>query len=286
LEASGDLNAMIQKWKRNPALLECQEYQINNHMALKISGLGFEQILDKYIAIRPDCIRHALQTLPAAWNAFHGKGVDLGGGVGAVSSVIALKQEVQQIYCVEVTENCVVAFQPVVKEQILGDRCEKVISVLGDFDNLQLPSSSIDFAISWDSMHHSADVVKTLNEVHRVLKQTGKLIIVDRAHNNSTPDEEIKRMGNIQYDKTFLRGVYQPEDKKLTRLENGEHDYRFYEWEAFFNNTGMMIDDVVLIKTMHVEDNNKNDAGIKEIPVPYSLGGFIKQKVVYVLVPI
>lgn len=276
---------MYQEWKRNPALLEGQEYLVNNHMALQISKLGFEQIIDKYIAITPECIQHTLRALPKAWNSFYGQGVDLGGGVGAVSSIIALKPAVSLIYCIEVTEHCVSECQPVVKKHILGDRQAKMISVLGDFDNLELPAGSLDFAVSWDSMHHSVDLVKTLKETRRVLKKTGKLVIIDRAHDNATPDAEIERMGNIIYDKKFMRDVFQPEGKKLTRLENGEHDYRFYEWEDFFERAGFEVIDKALIKTIGTLDECKNDAGVREIPVDYSLGGFIQRKVVYILAP-
>lgn len=40
-------------------------------------------------------------------------------------------------------------------------------------------------------MHHSKNLVKTLIGIRKVLKKSGKLIIVDRAHNNNTSDAEI-----------------------------------------------------------------------------------------------
>ena len=80
----------------------------------------------------------------------------------------------------------------------------KVISVIGDFDNLQLDNNTLDFAISWDSMHHSINLSRTLLEVKRVLKPNGFFIVVDRGYDNATTDEEIAKLGNIQYDKDFL----------------------------------------------------------------------------------
>ena len=49
----------------------------------------------------------------------------------------------------------------------------RVIPVLGDFDNLKVEDESIDWIIEFDSLHHSFDLERTAKESYRVLKEGG-----------------------------------------------------------------------------------------------------------------
>ncbi len=273
-----------QVWKRNPNLLSGQEYTTNQLVAQKTSAKGFREIIDEYVYIQSENVEKTFNIIPNSSELIHGIGVDLGGGVGCISSTLAKRDSVEKIYCIEVVEDVVKLCQPVVKKEILKEKDNKVISVVGDFDNLELSDYSIDFAVSWDSMHHSTDLVNTLKECKRVLKKNGALIIVDRAHNNSTPDSEIERMLNIVYDEDFLIKYYRPKDMILTRRENGEHEHRFFEWKRFFYEAGFDLLDCVVIKTESDENRVlKNDENVKEIFVDYNLGAYGNRKVAFVL---
>ena len=136
-------------------------------------------------------------------------------------------------------------------------------------------------------MHHSSNLYKTLSECKRVLKDDSVFVIVDRGHNDSTSDSEIERMLNIIYNKEFLIKNYRSEDTILTRRENGEHEYRFSEWENYFKESGFNILSSTIIKTSTDENKKlKNDVGIPEIFVDYEIGAFGNRKVVFVLKPI
>ena len=271
-------------WKRNPILISGQEYIGNQLIAQDASSKGFRTIIDEYVYIDSEYVEKTFNIIPKSLELIHGIGVDLGGGVGCISSTLAKRDSVEKIYCIEVVEDVVKLCQPIVKKEILKEKDDKVISVVGDFDNLQLEDNSIDFAVSWDSMHHSINPVKTFKECKRVLKKDGILIIVDRAHNNSTPDSEIERMLNIKYDKEFLIKNHRPKNMVLTRKENGEHEYRFSEWKQFFQEAGFNLLESVIIKTTSGENIRiKNDDDIKEIFVDYNLGAFGNRKVAFVL---
>ena len=217
---------------------------------------GFSAIIDEYVYIHPENVENTFDIIPNSSEHIHGIGIDLGGGVGCISSTLAKRKNVKKIYCVELVEEAVTMCQPIVKREILKENDNKVISVVGDFDDLNLENNSIDFAVSWDSMHHSMNLVKTLKECKRVLKKNGIFIIVDRAHNNSTPDSEIERMLNIVYDENFLTKFYRPKGTILTRKENGEHEHRFFEWDNFFEGSGFKLIDSVVIKT-ESDENRK-----------------------------
>ena len=91
-------------------------------------------------------------------------------------------------------------------------------------------------------------------------------------------------MLNIKYDESFLIKNHRPSDMILTRRENGEHEYRFFEWKLFFQKSGFHLLDEFIFKT-RTNDNmiSKNNENIKEILVDYNLGGFGNKKVVFVL---
>ena len=109
-------------------------------------------------------------------------------------------------------------------------------------------------------------------------------MFIDRAHNNSTPDSEIERMLNIVYDKEYLRKNYLDENMTLTRKDNGEHEWRFREWDEYFKQSGFRPKEVIILKTDTPENRAlKNDVNLAEIFVPFNLGGFGHRKVGFVL---
>jgi len=274
----------IQTWKRDLNLISGQEYMTNQIVAREISSNGYESIINDYVFIDTNQVEKTFKLIPNTWDLIKGIGIDLGGGVGCISSTLAKKDQVEKIYCVELVEEAVKLCQPIVKDTILGSKANKVQSVVGDFDQLELPDNSIDFAVSWDSMHHSQDPVKTFEECKRVLKPNGVFIIVDRAHNNSTDNSEIERMLNIEYDEEFLIKNHRPTDLVLTRRENGEHEYRYFEWYDFFKKSGFQVLSNVIIKTLTDENQKlKNDANIQEIFVDYKLGAFGDRKIAFAL---
>ena len=274
-------------WKYDKQVRTNQEYLGNKILAEKTSEKGYDAIISEYVYIDSSEVEKTVKLIPNIYDKIKGIGIDLGGGVGCISSTLAKNPNVEKIFCVELVEDAVILCQPIVKKQILKDQYEKVVSVVGDYNFLELPDNSVDFAISWDAMHHSQDPVITLQECKRVLKKNGIFIVIDRAHNNSTPDEEIERILNITYDEEFLKKNYRRLDEKLTRKENGEHEYRFYEWKEFFQKSGFELVSSVIIKTKTEENLKlKNDDNIKEIFTEYELGAFGNRKIAYVLSPL
>ena len=270
------------KWKIN-ADINNQEYIGNGLLAEELSKKGYDAIIKEYVYIYPDKVKNIFELILGSID-FAGTGIDLGSGVGCISATIAEDDKVEKIYSIEIVENVVNLCQPVVINKILGDKRNKVISIVGDFDNIELPNNSVDFSVSWFSMHHSNNLEVTLKECLRVLKPNGRLVIVDRAHNNSTKDSELQRMMNIVYSSDFMSKNYRPEGSILTRKDNGEHEYRFYEWEDFFKKSGFQIISSIIIKTDTLENHNlKNDNKIKEIFVPFKIGGFGDRAVGYIL---
>ena len=271
-------------WKISKKFLNTEDYKLNNRIAKKYSKENINKLAKKYTHIKPEHINSLLKTNSKVWKNLKGLGADLGGGIGLVSSVIAKKKDIKKIYCVEVVKNAVTKCQPRIKKKILDKKAKKVISVLGSFDHIELKKSSLDFCIAWDAMHHSENLVKTLIGIKKVLKKNGKFIIVDRAQNNDTSDTEIERLMNIVYPKEFLRKNHLPINKKLTRRMNGEREYRYSDWEKSFKKSGFKIEEVIILKEKHEKVlYKKNDNKINEKIVNFSVGGFERKKIIYMV---
>ena len=273
-----------EEWPIDNSYLNSEDYKLNNRIALEVYGKGYDEISKKYTHIKPHEIQTVLKLSSNIFSKLSGNGIDLGGGVGSVSSVVALSQLVDKNVCLEITRNCVTKCHPIVISKILGDRSSKVSSVIGDFDNLNLEAKSLNFAIAWDALHHSNNIVNTLNEVRRVLKEDGYFLIIDRGHNNATSQKEVDRMLNVQYSEELLLDNYLPRDKVLTRKDNGEHEYRYNEWTEFFSLSGFVIEEALIVREKCQKNSNfNNDASIEEVFVDFELGGFERQKVMYLL---
>jgi ubiquinone/menaquinone biosynthesis C-methylase UbiE len=172
---------------------------------------------------------------------FDGVGIELGAGCGLLSAIVALERAVTAIYAVEVCEDVATLLIPKVAEAVLGRDALKVRPVVGSFDRLSLPANSIDFVVEIDSLHHSDNLEISLAESARVLKRGGWMLCFDRAHANTVTNEQVEEMLAEVYSREFLVAHYYPADIRLTRRENGEHEYRMFEWTSAFERAGFRL---------------------------------------------
>jgi SAM-dependent methyltransferase len=272
-------------WPRNPAFVDSEAYRTDDRLVQEAARKGYRALIEEYVYIDTTEVVRLFSLVPGAIEIFRGVGADLGGGVGCISASIAGFGDVDRIYCVEIVESAAKLAHPVVVGTILGQRRSKVTSVVGDFDRLEISDSSLDFAVAWDSMHHSQNPVGTLLECRRALKPSGSLVIVDRGHNNTTPDSEIERMLNINYSREWLIKNYRDPDIAFSRREYGEHEYRWREWESFFERAGFALRATTVVKTAPPR-TPPNDAGYPETLVDFEVGAHNQSKVCYLLTPV
>lgn len=151
-----------------------------------------------------------------------GTGLELGAGIAALSALFSRNKYVKEIYAVELVPKITKLLQPKVIEKY-GDP-NKVIPVVGSFDDIKLPDHSVDFIIEYDSLHHSFNLSSTIEESYRVLRRNGILLALDRAHYQGSDPRVMGNAMNVVYSKEFLKKNGYPEDMHLTRKDNGEHE--------------------------------------------------------------
>ena len=167
-----------------------------------------------------------------------GIGLEVGSGPAALSSVLAKKQAVEKIYALEVCEPIVKILMLKVVRYILGESDNKIVGVVGDFDNLELPDSSIDFIFDFFSLHHSNNLGDTIKECGRVLKPGGFVLCFDKARPDGYTKEDLDGLMDTEYGAEGKKRFNVPAGQKFTRRMNGEKEYRLKDWKAVFMNGG------------------------------------------------
>ena len=165
-----------------------------------------------------------------------GVGVELGAGCAAISvELVKSNPEINKIYAVEIVPEIVeFAAVPLIDMHMNN---EKVIPVVGDFDSLKLKDESIDFIVEFDSLHHSFNLEKTIAESGRVLKSGGQLLAIDRSHWSASKRRRLE-LENQEYSIKFLEDRGIPVETRITRADNGEHEYLLSEYIGAFKHAG------------------------------------------------
>jgi ubiquinone/menaquinone biosynthesis C-methylase UbiE len=211
-----------------------------NQLATQLAGEEASVIARRYVYLSEgemaemvDLVERHLMERP-----FSGVGIELGSGCASLAAAVATRPQVRAVLGLEICENFDILMNKVARS-VLGSEASKIIPVVGSFDDLRIPDDSLDFAVDHDSLHHSDDLETTIKECARVLKPGGVLVCFDRCHPNSVTDEDVERMLNHVYSPRFLKANGYPTDIRLTRGENGEHEYRLFEWQAATEAAGM-----------------------------------------------
>ncbi|MCP5066427.1 MAG: class I SAM-dependent methyltransferase [bacterium] len=148
---------------------------------------------------------------------------------------MAERPGVTAVISVDVCENFARLVIPRVADEMLGGSgSERVVATRGSFDDVSLPDGAVDFVVEIGAFHHADDLSGVVREAARVLRPGGILVCFDRALPDALTDGEVDRMLDRAYTADWLAENGYPVDEVLTRRENGEHEYRYFEWERAF----------------------------------------------------
>lgn len=169
---------------------------------------------------------------------FHGIGLEVGAGPLVFSSVLARWKQVSRLYGVEVCSPIIERLFPVIAREVAGPDSEKLIGVVGSFDDMRLPDGSVDFVLDFYSLHHSLDIGVTLREIVRILRPGGFLLMLDKARPDSFSDNDLDALMDQPYGDDYKRQFGLPLQMRLTRRMNGEREYRLKDWRTALTHAG------------------------------------------------
>ncbi len=236
----------VLQWPVEDCLLKSPAVENRNRLARAFAARELRDILEIYVGMVPETAAtrfgHYFDELEDVGLSLAGTGLELGAGIGVFSAfAIDRYPAIETIHAVELVPDVVRLLQPRVISAFARERKNRVQPISGSFDNLQLPDRSCDFCIEYASLHHSNDLVRTLNEVARVLKPGAPLIAIDRSHHNHLSDAQRTFMLNVEYSAEWKHQMGYPEEP-LNRRDNGEHELRLDEWEDAFGRAGFRLD--------------------------------------------
>lgn len=232
------------RWPVPDALRAAPAVTLRDHFALQLAARPAENIAERYVYMFPWQMAELVRLVERRYlpHPLRGRGIELGAGCGVLAAVAAARPDVEAVIALEVCEQVTARLVPVLAAHVLGGDADKVIPVVGSFDDLRIPDNSLDFAIENDSLHHSDDLAVTIGECARVLKPGGYLLCFDRCHDNSVTDAEVDRLLSKVYGPEFLVAHGYPPEMRLTRRDNGEHEYREFEWRRAGERAGLVLD--------------------------------------------
>jgi SAM-dependent methyltransferase len=170
---------------------------------------------------------------------FAGQVADLGSGTGLMAGVLSRREPIRRVHAVEYSRNYVANIMPLVFRQV-GARPERIVRVVGDYNELRLEDASLDFVFELEAYHHSESIERTVAEAYRVLKPGGVFVGLERSHPDRTSLAKLQAFLDRQLtDKQKRRYGFDP-SRSVTRREWGEHEYRVREWKGFFDMAGFV----------------------------------------------
>ena len=238
----------IRKWHVDTVLKKEIDEHYRTRFAISIKNESIENIFKKitFDSVAPDItiddVKIFIEYVNKVFlkNGIKGVGLEVGGGCGFFSALLATNPQVTKFYSVEVCENIVKELMPRVIAEVAKENnaFDKVIGCVGDFDRLELPDNSVDFVFDFYSLHHSSDITKTFTEICRVLKPGGFIFCFDKTRANSLTDEGLEKLLDTEYssETKILMGL--SPNIFHTRRMNGEKEYRLKDWQDAFLTAG------------------------------------------------
>lgn len=144
--------------------------------------------------------------------------LDLGCGAGHVS--FAAAPHVGQVIAFDLADNMLA----VVAQEAVRRGLGNIVTQQGVAERLPFADHSFDFVLTRFSAHHWADVKQAVLEMRRVLKNNGRLMIIDIM----APDQPLLD--------THLQAV------EVLRDPSHVRDYSFAEWQALLASAALKLD--------------------------------------------
>lgn len=182
---------------------------------------------------------------------FKGLGIEIGAGLGLLSSSLLAHDRENAIRGLVALEGC----RPYVEYGIrrvsskyIPKRHGDVIPYFDSFEELKIQDATFDFAIQIESLHHADNPIRALKEIHRTLNQGSYFLSIDRSWPNFVSVEVLDSLLDHEYSEKWKRAKGFEIDAVVTRRDNGEHEYRDFEWQDFFTKAGF---DIVTMIHLH-----------------------------------
>jgi len=173
----------IEYWIKNEEIEEVQTSRYWNDEKVEKEKLFYSIDLADTKAINhirksglEETFNNAVNLSKKKGNKISGVVLDIAAGVGFTSAIISKNENVNKVYCIDISEHRLKKIAPVIFKQYDANE-EKIVRIVGSFYNIKLDDSSVDLVVMSQAFHHALEPKKMLSEIYRVLKKSGLIII-------------------------------------------------------------------------------------------------------------
>ena len=159
--------------------------------------------------------------------------LDLAAGIGWTSVLMSKIKKVSSVSAVEISKHRITSLFEHCNIMLSGDS-NKINRYLGSFYDIKLDNNSIDLIYMSQSFHHANAPIKLLFECDRVLKNSGRIILVGEHYIDFK--KIVRRfIGNLIKKRKITLNFYElfKPDPIL-----GDHYYRISDYQFFFQSFG------------------------------------------------
>lgn len=165
----------------------------------------------------------------------HGEILEVGSGNGYASVFIAKNRKIKKIFCSEVTKNGVdILIRKNFEQNMIPNNLYEL--VLSSFNKIPL-KNKFDFIIAFGALHHSSNLLKSLDEIYSALKPGGYLIAQEPFSDDKTQNsvfikrkQEVANVQGLIKIKNYLRddNFYRKCEYLTSSFHSGFQDVQFY----------------------------------------------------------
>lgn len=147
----------------------------------------FDNIAGQWNVIRSEYFEEKLKYLVLSKVDIKNKiCADLGCGTGFISLVLAKNAKI--VFSLDRSRNMLQE----INRSIAKEKINNIYTIKGSMEDIPLFDNSIDSIFTNMALHHVEDVKKSINEMYRILKNDGTIVISDvEEHNGSWAREEM-----------------------------------------------------------------------------------------------
>ena len=225
--------------------VELTDAQARHRYLKDFSGMNYgqiEEIIEKRVKV-------FIKATAIMDEDYHGTILEMGCGQGVVSACLSRMPKVEKVLALDYSRVCVEELTPIVFDKLGADE-NKIVRILGSFNDMKLKDNSIDFIVSCGTLHHSEDLLKTARECYRVLKPGGWCVHSDRIRNyNGTNQGKKKIRAPISREKLAFRYGQSYVEKNITSEMVSTHWLNLCDVEHNFLKENFRIYSFYMIKT-------------------------------------
>lgn len=181
-----------------------------------------------------------------------GVAVDLAAGSLWAAPHLFRLGHVDLLYCVEYSRHRLLKLGPAVLAHY-GVPADRVVLAIGDIHRIDLPDRSVDFILMSAAFHHSDTPEALLNEIRRILKPSGIVLIIGEHITEVHASNRLKHMAKFVAARILPAGVqmrlfghtlcahrFYPRDEDLLGGDErlGDHAYTLSQYQRMFTAAG------------------------------------------------